>query len=325
MPVAEGNQRKIIEILRILRDSEEPLGAKRVADSLRRAGVTIGERAVRYYFRIMDERGLTEKHGYAGRTITERGVEELSRGLVSRRIGFVISRVEEKIYSSRFDPSTGRGEAVVNTTFVGEEDEDEALSTIREVFESGMAVSPHVSVRREGELLAGRPVSAGRVGIATLCSMTMDGVLLKRGVPITPRFGGVVEVSGGEFSRFTDAISYEGSSVDPVEVFMETGMTSVGEAMEGDGRLLGNLRVIPRSAQEEVVRVVEELEALGIGGVMDVGLPNRSVLGIPVGMDRFGVAMSAGINTAAALNERGIDAPTEEISGLVPFEEMERL
>lgn len=326
MPVSDGeNRRKIVEILRTLEEADEPLGAKRVADSLKEGGFTIGERAVRYYLRILDERGLTEKHGYAGRTITEAGREELSHGLVSARIGFVISRIEEKIYNSDFDLSRGTGNVVVNTTFVPRDEEEQALDLLREVFDAGMAVSPHVKISREGEELAGHTVPEDQVGVATLCSITIDGVLLKQGIPVTPRFGGLVEVSDGGFRRFTDVISYEGSSVDPVEVFLKTGMTSVTDAIEGNGNLLGNLRGITRAARPAVIEVVDELEKLGIGGVMEVGRPNQPVLGIPVERDRFGLAMVAGINAGAALHEAGIRAPTEEISGLLPFEDMEPL
>lgn len=326
MTVAEGeNRRKLVAILRTLEESGEPLGAKRVADAINERGFSLGERAVRYYLRILDERDLTEKHGYSGRTITEKGRKELSRGLVSERIGFVISRIEDKIYSSDFDLDAGRGDVVVNTTFVPEDDEARALDLLRKVFDADLAVSPHVSVARPGEELAGQKVPAGRVGIATLCSITIDGVLLKQGIPVTPRFGGLVEVSGGDYRRFTDVISYEGSSVDPVEVFLKTGMTSVTDAMDGYGNTLGNLRGITRAARGRVHEVVERLEDLGICGVMEVGKPNRSVLGIPVERDRFGLAMVAGINAAAALHEAGIKAPTEEISGLLPFEEMEPL
>jgi len=321
----EENHRKITEILRTLHEADEPLGAKRIADSLKQSGITIGERAVRYYLRIMDERGLTEKHGYSGRTITEKGRNELSHSLVSDRIGFVISRIEEKIYRSQFDLESGEGQVVVNTTFVDEGDEEEAMSILRNVFESGLAVSSKVAVRHGGEQLASHPVPEGQVGIATLCSITIDGVLLKRGVPITPKYGGVVEVRNGEFERFTDAISYEGSSVDPVEVFLNTGMTSVTDALEGNGQVLGNLRAIPRAAHQDVEETIEMLEDIGVGGVMDVGMPNQSTLGIPVERDRFGVAIIAGINGAAALHEAGIQAPTEEISGLMPLGDMEEI
>lgn len=324
--MTEGeNRRKIIEILRTLEESEDPVGAKRVAEALGRRGFDIGERAVRYYFRILDEKGLTEKHGYSGRTITEKGLEELSRGLVSERIGFVISRIEDKIYGSSFDLSSGTREVVVNTTLVEEGREEEALWILGEVFDSGLTVSRHVTVRGEGERLAGHAVPEGKVGIATLCSITIDGVLLERGVPITPRYGGLVEVSDGHFDRFIDVISYEGSSVDPLEVFLKTGMTDVRGAVEGAGKVLGNIRVIPRAARDEVLEVVEEIEEFGVGGVMEVGRPNQSILGIPVSRDRFGVAMVAGINGGAALHESGIEAPTEEISGLLPLEEMEKL
>jgi len=70
-------ERKVISILKILSDSQEPLGARIIAFRLKDYGVELGERAVRYHLKLMDERGLTQLVGREGRVITESGIEEL--------------------------------------------------------------------------------------------------------------------------------------------------------------------------------------------------------------------------------------------------------
>jgi len=42
------------------------------------------------------------------------------------------------------------------------------------------------------------------------CSVTINGIFLKAGIPVTSRFGGVVEIVDGKPERFISLISYEG-------------------------------------------------------------------------------------------------------------------
>jgi repressor of nif and glnA expression len=56
-------ERKVIAILKILKDSAEPVGAGIIAYRLRDCGIHLGERAVRYHLQLMDERGLTHLVG----------------------------------------------------------------------------------------------------------------------------------------------------------------------------------------------------------------------------------------------------------------------
>ena len=60
----------MMEILRILNSEDEVLGAKHISNELRKRGYSLGERAVRYHMRILDEKGFTEKIGHKGRIIT---------------------------------------------------------------------------------------------------------------------------------------------------------------------------------------------------------------------------------------------------------------
>lgn len=94
-------------------------------------GYSLGERGVRYHLRILDERGLTEGQGYAGRTITERGRRELEEALVHDRIGFMHARIEEMIYQTGFDLEKERGLVIANITTIKNEDLDDALQILR--------------------------------------------------------------------------------------------------------------------------------------------------------------------------------------------------
>ena len=91
-------ERKLIAILNILAESNEPLGARIISRMLEEEGIHLTERAVRFHLQLMDERGLTHtagKKGRAGRTITDKGREELDNALVSDKVGMVDSRIDE--------------------------------------------------------------------------------------------------------------------------------------------------------------------------------------------------------------------------------------
>ena len=55
---------------------------KIISEELNKRGYSLGERAVRYHMHILDEKGFTEKMGYKGRKITDKGIEELKKGLI---------------------------------------------------------------------------------------------------------------------------------------------------------------------------------------------------------------------------------------------------
>jgi len=72
-------ERKVITILNILNESQEPAGGRVIAHRLKDYGIELSERAVRYHLRLMDERGLTQLAGRDGRLLTEKGEEELRK------------------------------------------------------------------------------------------------------------------------------------------------------------------------------------------------------------------------------------------------------
>ena len=72
---AQEVERKVIAILRILNQSNEPLGARVISHHLQNHGIELTERAVRYHLKLMDELGFTENMGRDGRLITRLGLE----------------------------------------------------------------------------------------------------------------------------------------------------------------------------------------------------------------------------------------------------------
>jgi len=111
-------ERKAIAIMRVLRDSPEGLGGRIIAQRLKDYGIDLGERAVRYHLKLMDERGFTHLVGRRdGRVLTERGIEEAGTALVEDKVHFAISRMELLAFRTTFNPDKLCGLVPVNVTF----------------------------------------------------------------------------------------------------------------------------------------------------------------------------------------------------------------
>ena len=95
--------RKVFSMVKILSYSQEALGARVIAHRLRDQGIELGERAVRYHLKLMDERGLTQLIGRDGRRITESGIEELKSAQVRDKVGVAASSIELLAFRTNFD------------------------------------------------------------------------------------------------------------------------------------------------------------------------------------------------------------------------------
>jgi len=260
-------ERKVISILKILKSSQEPLGARVIAHHLKGYGVELGERAVRYHLKLMDERGLTRLVGREGRFITEAGVDELGSALVVDKVAFAISRIELLAFLTDFDLDKRSGSVPVNISFFPEGKFGEAIQAMKLAFAKGLCVSNLVAVAREGEMLGELIIPQGKVGLATVCSVVVNGALLKVGVPMSSKFSGILQIRNRKPLRFVELIHYSGCSLDPSEVFIRAGMTSVVEvARKGEGKVLATYREIPATCQPMAEEAVVKLRAAGLGG-----------------------------------------------------------
>lgn len=314
---------KIVAILRILSESSESLGSITIARELERRGVFLSERAVRYHLKMTDERGFTESLGRDGRRITPKGLEELRTALAPDQLRFILEKLELMSFNTTFDPETGTGQVAINTSIFDENSFDRALAAMREVFKAGLCVSERVAVAGEGAKLGGVVVPRGKVGLATVCGATINGVLLKAGVPMDSRFGGILEISGSKPRRFTAIINYGGTSLDPSEQYIRARMTSVAEVvMTGNGRILANFREILAPSRLLVESSLAKLKEAGIGGVYAMGNVSEPVCQIAVGLNRVGMVLLGGLNPVAAAVEADIEVDNTAESGMMNFEEL---
>jgi repressor of nif and glnA expression len=322
-PVGADAESKLIGILKVLSESSEPLGSITIARRLEDDGVFLGQRAVRYHLKIADERGFTRPGGRDGRTITDQGRQEVREALAPQQLGFVRDKLELLAYLTTFNPEKRSGRVAINTSLFASGDFKKALAAMSDAFKAGICVSDLVITAGEGEKLGSVVIPQGKVGFATVCGASINGVLLKAGVPTEFRFGGVLEIRDRRPRRFVAITEYAGTSTDPSEQFIQAKMTAVGQAARtGSGKILGAFRTIPAPAREVVERKAARMREAGITGLYAIGQTSEPLCQVPVALNRVGLVQLGGLNPVAAAVEAGIEVENVAESGVVDFKSL---
>jgi repressor of nif and glnA expression len=310
-------QRKLIEILRILEASDDAIGARTIAASLSQRGYPIGERAVRHYLVLLDYKGFTIKIGNAGRIITEKGLNELHEAIVGDRVGFLITKIEDLVYRTSFDLKQRNGDIIINVATIDKNDFDRALETAAETINNGYTVSPYVRIVEEGEKVGAVFVPYGSFGLVTMCSMTVGGILIKHGIPSSIKYGGLVKIKDRIPTTYTDLISYQGTSLDPIQIFTARKMTSILAAVQrGDGAVLANMQTVPSIAAERTLKLLQDAKRAGIVGWIESPL-EANFLGVNSGDDVMEINIFAGTNPMASLCELDMQVKAYSLSSLM--------
>ncbi|OGW39639.1 MAG: hypothetical protein A2Y97_02795 [Nitrospirae bacterium RBG_13_39_12] len=314
----------MLAILKVLDKQDDTiLGSREISRQLKSHGIQLTERTVRYHLRILDERGFTKVFGKEGRMITQKGREELSQALVSERVGFVISKIETLSYLTNLDLKKKEGEIILNVSYFPEKYFKEAIRIMKPVFSSPYIMSDNVVLHRSGEKIGDIVVPKGQVGFGTVCSVTINGIFLKAGIPVSSKFGGVLQIENHEPSRFTALVSYEGTSLDPLEIFIKSKMTDVINAVKNNnGKILASFREIPIVSLEKAKELSLLMKEKGIGGILLIGNPNQPLLEMPVAMDKAGMIIVGGLNPIAALEEAGITTVSKAMSTLYRYSDL---
>jgi len=305
-------ERKYIEILRILKEHRDPVGAKRLSELMAERGFVLSDRAVQYYLSYLDSMGFTEKIGNQGRILTPAGVLETDNALVDDRIGFVISKLERLAFRSTFDPATGTGDVAYNLSFVPKNDLDRALVAFDEVIKAGCGFFNSYRI-----LDSDPRVPPDCVGVITLCSITMDGLFQRNGIPVKMAYGGRLEIENSIPQRFRDLIGYRGTTIDPLELFISSGLTSIHDfTRTKTGIALANVREVPRSAQGDIKHIIRLMNDCGF--IYPVTMGNH-VFNLPDTTYRLSIVGYSGLNYIGNCVEQGIAIRTEIGAGNIPF------
>ncbi|HUK92825.1 MAG TPA: NrpR regulatory domain-containing protein [Methanomicrobiales archaeon] len=310
------SERKYLEILRILKEHQEPMGAKRLSEILAKRGFVLTDRAVQYYLRYLDEMGFTRKVGNTGRILTGEGIAETESALVGDRIGFIISKLERLAFRSTFDPATGTGDVAYNLSFVPEEEAAGVVRSFEKVSRAGYGFSPACKV-----LDRDPRVPDGQVGILSLCSITIDGVFQRSGIPVLMAYGGRVSFEKGEVKGFLDLIGYRGTTIDPLQLFISAGLTSIrGVVATGNGVAVANVREVPVPATGRVRELLAQMGQWGF--TPPVGMGDR-VFNLVQSPHHISIVSFSGMNMVGYGVEEGYHIRTEIGAGNIQFSRLQ--
>ena len=316
-------RRTIATILRVLDEAGRPLGSTKIARSLRVVGIDLAQRMVRNYLAAMDAEGLTVNLGRAGRRLTDRGRRELASAGVIDKVGFIDARGEELAFRMTLDLAKQRGTVILNLSTLPAAYLDDARRAMTPVVRAGLGMGRFGLLGGVGDGVPGLALAAGEAVIGTVCSLTLNGLLRAAGVPAISRFGGLLEMRDGRPHRFTHIIYYEGTTLDPIEIFIKAGMTSVGDAARtGNGIIGASFREVPAIALPRIQKVIRQMDQAGLGGLVLVGEPSRPLVEIPVDQGRAGIVVPAGLNPLAAVQEAGIPTENRAMARLCEFQSL---
>ncbi len=323
--MTDRKKKKDLLILGILKNSDVPLTSSRITQGLQSIGHDISERTVRLYLQEMTKDSLVQSSGRKGHRITEKGLAEVDSAKIIDRVGFLSAKIDRMTYQMNFDINTTSGTVVINVTIVSPKEFAKHITPITKVYADGYAMGHLMTFLGPGETLGHISIPEGMIGVGTVCSITLNGVLLKHGIPTVSRFGGLLELQDKKPIRFVEVIMYNGTSIDPLEVFIRSGMTNyLGAINTGNGRIGASFREFPAESGDLVWHLAEKLRRIGLGGLVRIGQPGQPLLDIPVDEGRVGAIIIGGLNPVSILEETGVRAYSRALAGLVDFSRLFR-
>jgi hypothetical protein len=244
---------------------------------------------------------------------------------VYEKVGLVVSRIDELSYRMTFSLSRLTGSIILNISTVKAWEIGRAVKQLIPIFEGGLGMGRLVVLQQSGAQLGDLFVPKDEVAIGTVCSVTVNGVFLREGIPVASRFGGLLEMKDRKPVRFTQLINYDGTTLDPLEIFIKGKMTSVAKvARTGSGIIGASFREIPSAATVRAEKLKKKLEGIGLGAILIIGQPSQPLLDIPVGEGRTGMIVLPGLNPLAACEEAAVETKNLAMGTLFEFGKLVR-
>jgi len=234
---------------------------------------------------------------------------------IQPKIPFLLSKTWNLIQQVNFDVEKRKGDIISNVSYINRDDLDSSLEIMEETYNNNPKyINPYYK-------LIDHPTDEDKVGIATICSLSIDGILIDNGIMSNPKYGGLLELT--EPPLFIDLISYNGSTEDPHKIFLAKNMTSITRNI-GPSKILASFKEIPYISRDYSVYLLDILNNIGFS-IYKIGKPRELAYNAKADNYNFGVVTGSGLNSIGAIKEKGIDVEVKAIEKLLPFENMDRL
>ena len=231
------------------------------------------------------------------------------------KLPFLLSKSWNLIQQVDFDIEKQKGNIIANVSYINKKHLDDTLTTMEDAYNSNPKyINPYYKIVKH-------PNNDDIIGIATICSLSIDGILIKNGIMSNPKYSGLLELT--EPPLFIDLISYNGTTLDPHKIFLSKNMTTITKD-NGPSKILASVKEIPYIARDQAVELLSILNNIGFS-VYKIGKPRELVFNSKVDNYNFGVITGGGLNSIGAIKEKGIDIEVKAIEKLLPFEKMDRL
>lgn len=302
------------------------MGSSTISKQLNSVGIDLRDRMVRYYLDLTDQNGLTKNLGRHGRIITTLGRKELDNAVAIDKVGFINSRIDELTYQMKFDETTLTGTVILNISMIKTSDNRQILNKVAQVMKAKLGMGRFFQISYAGQNIHNllEKVSDNHITVSTICSVTINGILLRYGISMTSRFGGLLDLQDGVPVRFSQIINYDASTIDPLEIFIKSKMTSVSQAMRtGTGSIGASFREIPAASLPQAKDIIENLDKIGLGCVLMIGRPNQPLLDIPVSIGHVGLIVAGGLNPIAAIEESSVVTINRTLHHLCNFDQLQ--
>ena len=234
---------------------------------------------------------------------------------IQPKIPFLLSKSWNLIQQVNFDVEKRKGDIISNVSYINKDDLDASLEIMEDAYNSNPKyVNPYYQ-------LIEHPDDDNKIGIATICSLSIDGILIDNGIMSNPKYGGLLELT--EPPLFIDLISYNGSTEDPHQIFLAKKMTSISGGI-GPNKILASFKEVPHISRDYAVYLLDILKNIGFS-IYKIGKPREVTYNAKADNYNFGVVTGSGLNSIGAMKEKGIDVEVKAIEKLIPFEKMDRL
>lgn len=230
------------------------------------------------------------------------------------KIPFLLPKSWNLIQKVDYNYKTKKGKIIANISYIDKNYVEDAINIMENTYKNNPEfINPYYKiVKNENNM--------DKVGIATVCSLSIDGILIKNGIMSLPKYGGLLEI--GNPTLFTELISYTGSSIDPHKIYIFKKLTSIINK-NSQQKILASIKEIPMIAHDQAEEILEKLDD-DVLSIYKVGKPRELVYNAKVDNYNFGVVTGSGLNSIAAIIENDIDIEVKAVEGLMPLNEMNK-